>query len=127
MSKVKEHRIKYDEISDSLSIIFESGVKAVTNILLGDYILIRRDRQHAKICTVEIMSYSALSQPTPLGMRSFALPELLKLEEQEREQICEVLLAAPVNQLLHLSVYSDADARSIPLISLAKQQAQQTA
>jgi uncharacterized protein YuzE len=113
---MREFRVKYDDPSDTLSIIFESGIKSVMSILLGEHLLVRVDRNQEKVVTIEIMNYSILSRTTAMGMPSFPLPELLKLSQVHQNLICDVLLSDPVNRFLNLSAYFVDESAPIPIV-----------
>ena len=110
-------QIKYDEISDTLNITFESGVKA-TGVSLTDHILLRYDFEMHQPIGLHLMDYSILAQPTEMGMQSFPVTQLMELGESERDEIFKVLLSEPVSQFLSLSAYTTSIADRAPIISL---------
>jgi uncharacterized protein YuzE len=67
---MKEPRITYDEMSDSLYVSFEPGTKA-TGIELNEHILLRIDKKRRRAIGLTFLEYSILVQKTDLGPRSF--------------------------------------------------------
>ncbi|NEP16669.1 MAG: DUF2283 domain-containing protein [Leptolyngbya sp. SIO4C1] len=112
-------KAKYDEISDTLIITFESGAKA-TGISLTDHILLRYDFENHKPVGLHLTDYSILIQPTEIGVQNFPMTHLAKLSEAEQDEIFRVLLAEPVNQFLSLSAYTVSITERMPIIALKK-------
>ena len=114
---MSQPKIKYDEISDTLIVTFESGIKA-TGVLLTDHILLRYDFETHRPIGLHLMDYSILAQPTEMGMQSFPVTHLVELSEFEQDEIFKVLLSEPVSQFLSLSAYAVSMAERVPIISL---------
>jgi len=66
------HIYKYDEISDTLLILFGTNEKA-TGIELTDHILLKINKKEQRAVSLTIMDYSLLTQQTHFGSRSFPL------------------------------------------------------
>ncbi|MEO0984081.1 MAG: DUF2283 domain-containing protein [Cyanobacteria bacterium J06639_14] len=110
-------KVNYDEVSDTLIVTFESGVKA-TGISLTDHILLRYDfEQHLPI-GLHLLDYSILAQPTKMGLQSFRVAQLTELSQSEQDEVFQVLLAEPINQFLSLSAYTVSTLEKIPIISV---------
>ena len=114
---MNQPRIKYDELSDTLTISFESGVLA-TGIELTDHILLRIARPEKKAVSLVFFEYSILAQETDMGRRSFPLTDLSHLSDELREIVFEILLNKPVCDFLRVSAYTVSLAETIPIISL---------
>ena len=114
---MNQPRIKYDELSDTLTISFESGVLA-TGIELTDHILLRIARPEKKAVSLVFFEYSILAQETDMGRRSFPLADLSHLSDELREIVFEILLNKPVCDFLRVSAYTVSLAETIPIISL---------
>lgn len=114
---MSEPKVKYDEISDTLIVTFESGMKA-TGISLTDHILLRYDFEMHQPIGLHLMDYSILAQPTEMGMQSFPVTQPMELPESERDEIFKVLLSEPVSQFLSLSAYTVSLVDRKPIISL---------
>lgn len=71
--------MKYDEIGDTLYIVFALGEKA-TGIELNEHLLLRVDKAERRAVGLTIFDYSILAQPTEVGMltieqvQTFLLP-----------------------------------------------------
>lgn len=109
--------IKYDEVSDTLTISFEAGVQA-TGIELTDHILLRINRSERKAISLVFFDYSVLAQETDMGVRSFPLTGLSNLSNELQETVFEILLHEPVSEFLRLSAYTLSIVETIPIISL---------
>ena len=109
--------VNYDEASDTLYIIFESGMKA-TGIARNDHILLRIDKQRKKAVGLTLFEYSVLAQTTELGPRSFPLSGLAELPDELRELVVGILLHAPVSDILSLSAYTLSSVETIPITIL---------
>jgi len=64
--------IKYDEISDTLTISLEPGVPA-TGIELTEHILLRISKTERKAISIVVFEYSVLAQKTDMRTRSFRI------------------------------------------------------
>lgn len=113
----KQPKVDYDEISDTLIVAFESGIKA-TGISLTDHILLRYDFEQHHPIGLHLLNYSILAQPTEMGMQSFRVTQLMELDESERDEIFQVLLSEPINQFLSLSAYTVSNSERVPIISV---------
>ncbi|MCL1465471.1 DUF2283 domain-containing protein [Argonema galeatum] len=109
--------IKYDEISDTLTICFEPGVQA-TGIELTEHILLRINKLQRQAISVSIFEYSVLTQKTEMGNRSFPITGLGQLSSEMREIVFDILLQEPVCKYLHLSAYTLSILETIPIISV---------
>ncbi|XWK87637.1 MAG: DUF2283 domain-containing protein [Phormidium sp.] len=109
--------IKYDEISDTLTISFESGVEA-TGIELTEHILLRINKSQGKAISINIFEYSVLSQKTEMGTRSFPITGLAQLSREMQEIVFDILLHEPVSKYLHLSAYTLSIVETIPIVSV---------
>jgi hypothetical protein len=110
-------RIRYDEISDTLNITFESDISA-TGIELNDHILLRLHPSQQTPVSLHLFEYSVLAQPTELGTRSFPLTGLTALPHPLQEEIIEILKHPPLCNLLQLSAYTLSSATTVPIVSL---------
>lgn len=109
--------IKYDEISDTLTICFEPGVQG-TGIELTEHILLRINKSQRKAISINIFEYSVLTQKTEMGNRSFPITGLAQLSNDLREIVFDILLQEPVCKYLHLSAYTLSILETIPIISV---------
>ncbi|MFB2835575.1 DUF2283 domain-containing protein [Floridanema evergladense] len=109
--------IKYDEISDTLTISFKSGVEA-TGIELTEHILLRINKSQRKAISINIFEYSVLSQKTEMGTRSFPIAGLAQLSREMQEIVFDILLNEPVSKYLHLSAYTLSIVETIPIVSV---------
>ncbi len=109
--------IKYDEISDTLTISFESGTEA-TGIELTEHILLRINKSQRKAISINIFEYSVLSQKTEMGTRSFPIKGLAQLSREMQEIVLDILLNEPVSKYLHLSAYTLSIVETIPIVSV---------
>ena len=114
---MNQPRIKYDELSDTLTVSFKSGVLA-TGIELTDHILLRIARPEKKAVSLVFFEYSILAQETDMGRRSFPLADLSHLSDELREIVFEILLNKPICDFLRVSAYTVSLAETIPIISL---------
>lgn len=114
---MSDPKIKYDEISDTLIITFESGVKA-TGISLTEHILLKYDFETHRPIGLHLMNYSILAQPTDMGVQSFRTTQLMELPQPERDELFSILLSEPINQFLSLSAYTISAVEKQPIISL---------
>ncbi|HEY9853102.1 MAG TPA: hypothetical protein V6D28_26765 [Leptolyngbyaceae cyanobacterium] len=109
--------IKYDEISDTLTICFEPGVQA-TGIELTEHILLRINKSQRKAISINIFEYSVLTQKTEIGNRSFPITGLGKLSSEMREIVFDILRQEPVCKYLHISAYTLSILETIPIVSV---------
>ncbi|MEG4800037.1 DUF2283 domain-containing protein [Microcoleus sp. ARI1-B5] len=110
--------IKYDEVSDTLTISIEPRVPA-TGIELTDRILLRISKTERKAISIIVFDYSILAQKTDMGTRSFSIAAgLSQLSSELREMVFEILLQKPVCDFLHLSAYTLSLVETIPIVSL---------
>jgi uncharacterized protein YuzE len=109
--------IKYDEISDTLTISFEPGVQA-TGIELTEHILLRINTSQRKAISINIFEYSVLTQKTEMGIRSFPITGLAQLSSELQEIVFDILLHKPLCEYLHLSAYTLSLVETIPIISV---------
>ena len=114
---MKEPRITYDEMSDTLYVSFEPGTKA-TGIELNEHILLRIDKKRRKPIGLTFFEYSVLVQKTDLGPRSFPLTGLAELSGELREVVMEILLSPPVSGFLSVSAFTPSILETIPITFL---------
>jgi hypothetical protein len=115
---MSQSNVKYDEISDTLTVSFEAGVPA-TGIELTDHILLRLSKHERKALSLVILEYSVLAQKTEMGNRSFSIASgLSQLSNELREIVFDILLQKPVCDFLHLSAYTISLIETIPIISV---------
>jgi hypothetical protein len=92
---MEKPKIKYDEISDTLSVVFESDIPSV-GIELTNNILLRMNPQTGEAVSLEFFDYSILAQITNIGTRSFPLTGLTTLSEHLQENTLRILHSQPV-------------------------------
>ena len=109
--------IKYDEISDTLTICFIPG-RSATGIELTDHILLRINYQERQPVSIVIFEYSVLAQKTNIGERSFPITGLSHLTPEMSEIVFDILQQKPVNDFLRLSAYTLSLVEIVPIISL---------
>jgi hypothetical protein len=114
---MKKPNIKYDEISDTLTIAFEPNVLA-TGVELTEHILLRLHKSDRTAISLTFFDYSIIAQTTDVGMHHFPLTGLAKLSDELREIVIEILQSEPVSQFIHLSAYTPSITEIIPIISL---------
>ena len=114
---MKKPNIKYDEISDTLTISFEPNVMA-TGVELTDHILLRLHKSDRTAISLAFFDYSIIAQTTDVGMHHFPLTGLTKLSNELRDIVIEILQSEPVSQFIHLSAYTPSITEIIPIISL---------
>ena len=107
----------YDETSDTLYISFIPDVKA-TGIELNEHILLRIDKDNRKVVGITFLNYSSLIQKADFGPRSFPLTGLVKLSDETREIVMQILESSPVKEVLSLSTYTPSFSEAIPITLL---------
>lgn len=112
-----EPSFNYDEISDTLYVSFEPGAKA-TGVELNDHILLRINKSERKAIGLTFFEYSLLAQRTEIGPRSFPLTGLVKLSDELREIVFDIVSRPPVSDILSLSAYTPSFVETIPITSL---------
>jgi uncharacterized protein YuzE len=112
-----EPGFNYDEISDTLYVSFEPGAKA-TGVELNDHILLRINKSERKAIGLTFFEYSLLAQRTEIGPRSFPLTGLVKLSDELREIVFDILSRPPVSKILSISAYTPSFVETIPITSL---------
>lgn len=110
-------KMKYDEISDTLTVVFESG-KSSLGIELTSNILLRINPQTGQATSLNFFDYSILSQKTDLGSRSFPLTELRTLSKDLQDSVLQILRSKPVCDFLQLSAYTPSISEVIPIVML---------
>ena len=110
-------KLNYDEMSDTLYISFEPGVKA-TGIELNDHILLRIDKNKRKVVGLTFFEYSLLAQKTEVGPRSFPLTGLSELSDDLRQIVLDILLSPPVSEILSISAFTPSIVETIPITFL---------
>ena len=110
-------KFNYDEISDTLYVSFEPGMKA-TGIELNDHILLRINKNERRVVGLTFLEYSLLAQKTDVGPRSFPLTGLSELSDDLREIVLDILLSPPVNNILSLSAFTPSIVETIPITLL---------
>jgi uncharacterized protein YuzE len=114
---MSQANVNYDETSDTLYISFLPGVK-VTGIELNEHILLRIDKENRKAVGITFLNYSILIQNADFGPRSFPLTDLIKLSDESREMVMEILESKPVKEILSLSTYTPSFSEAIPITLL---------
>lgn len=114
---MKKPIFKYDEVSDTLSVIFKKGEDA-TGVELNEHILLRINLEERRAVGLTLFDYSILSQRTELGFRSLPLKGLEDLPTDVRQVVIEILLSSPVSEVLSLSAYTPSMVETIPITSL---------
>jgi len=114
---MKKPNIKYDEVSDTLTISFKPNVLA-TGVELTEHILLRLHKSDRTAISLTFFDYSIIAQTTDVGMHHFPLTGLAKLSDELREMVIEILQSEPVSQFIHLSAYTPSITEIIPIISL---------
>ena len=110
-------KFNYDEMSDTLYVSFEPGMKA-TGIELNDHILLRINKKERKVIGLTFLEYSLLAQKTDVGPRSFPLTGLSELSDDLREIVLDILLSPPVSDILSLSAFTPSIVETIPITLL---------
>ena len=110
-------KLNYDEMSDTLYISFEPGVKA-TGIELNDHILLRIDKNKRKVVGLTFFEYSLLAQKTEVGPRSFPLTGLSELSDDLRQIVLDILLSPPVSEILSISAFTPSIVETITITFL---------
>ena len=110
-------KFNYDEISDTLYVSFEPGMKA-TGIELNDHILLRINKNERKAIGLTFLEYSLLAQKTDVGPRSFPLAGLGELSDDLRKIVLDILLRPPVSDILSLSAFTPSILETIPITLL---------
>ena len=110
-------KFNYDEMSDTLYVSFEPGMKA-TGIELNDHILLRINKNKRKVVGLTFLEYSLLAQKTDVGPRSFPLTGLSKLSDDLRKIVLDILLSPPVSDILSLSAFTPSIVETIPITLL---------
>ena len=114
---MKKPNIKYDEISDTLTISFEPTVLA-TGVELTEHILLRLNKSDRTAVSLAFFDYSVIAQTTDVGIHHFPLTGLSKLSDELRDIVIEILQSKPVSQYIYLSAYTPSITEIIPIISL---------
>ncbi|MCC7190301.1 MAG: DUF2283 domain-containing protein [Anaerolineales bacterium] len=104
----------YDETSDTLYMSFIPDANA-TGIELNEHILLRIDKEKRKIIGLTFLNYSILIQNADFGPRSFPLTGLIRLPDETREIVMEILESEPVKNILPLSSYTPSFSDVIPI------------
>jgi uncharacterized protein YuzE len=112
---MEKPKIKYDETSDTLSVVFESGAPS-TGIELTNNILLRVNSQTREAASLEFFDYSILAQATDIGTRSFPFTGLNTLSKQLQEDTLRILHNQPVCDFLQLSAYTPSITETIPIL-----------
>lgn len=107
----------YDETGDTLYVAFAPGEKA-TGIELNDHILLRINKAERRAVGLTFFEYSLLAQRTEVGRRSFPLTGLIRLSDELRELVLEIVLRPPVSEIISLSAYTPSSMETIPITSL---------
>jgi len=110
-------KFNYDEMSDTLYVSFEPGMKA-TGIELNDHILLRINKNERKAIGLTFLEYSLLAQKTDVGPRSFPLTGLGELSDDLRTIVLDILLSPPVSDILSLSAFTPSIPETIPITLL---------
>ena len=106
---------KYDEESDTLSVVFVPAAIA-TGIELTDHILLRINKTARQIISITLLDYSLLVQETAFGPRTFPLTGLAALSEETRDLALDILRESPVRNILRIAAYTPKDGQIIPIV-----------
>lgn len=120
MNNVSSFSYDYDQEADVLYVSFSPGEKASTAVELNDNILLRFNRVERRAIGLTLMDFSMLVQLTRLGPRTFPLTGLSDLEPEWQEIVTEILMSAPVNQILRVSTYTPSFAEAIPVAAVQR-------
>jgi hypothetical protein len=112
--KNNQWKIKYDELSDTLTVIFQP-VTEVMSLELTDHILLGIQPQTHIPVKLSLFDYSILAQPTLTELQSFPMTGFTKLPHSFQLTVIQHLQQAPLCHFLHLSSYP---AEPLPIISL---------
>ncbi|MCU0568343.1 MAG: DUF2283 domain-containing protein [Oculatellaceae cyanobacterium Prado106] len=118
--------IHYDEISDTLTLTFESGIPA-TGIELNPHLLLRYNSNQHQLISLSFLEYSLWAQTTEFGTRSFPLSGLSALPLPLQAELLNQLNQSPLSEFLQCSTYTLSSAESIPIVSLKPASIQQSA
>lgn len=114
---MSEPIFKYDETGDTMYITFAAG-EGGTGIELNEQVLLRINESERRAVGLTLFDYSVLARRTEIGFRSLPLYGLDDLPSEVRELILEILLSAPVNEILSVSAYTPSTSEVIPITSL---------
>lgn len=114
---MSEPIFKYDETGDTMYITFAVG-EGGTGIELNEQVLLRINESERRAVGLTLFDYSVLARRTEIGFRSLPLYGLDDLPSEVRELILEILLSAPVNEILSVSAYTPSTSEVIPITSL---------
>jgi hypothetical protein len=118
--------VQYDEISDTLTLTFQSGTPA-TGIELNPHLLLRYNTTQHQIISLSFLEYSFWAQAPELGSRSFPLSGLASLPIPLQTELLDRLNQPPLSDFLHSSTYIPSSTESIPIVSLKPTSIQQSA
>ncbi|ETR68351.1 MAG: hypothetical protein OMM_10617 [Candidatus Magnetoglobus multicellularis str. Araruama] len=111
------HIYKYDEISDTLLILFGTNEKA-TGIELTDHILLKINKKEQRAVSLTIMDYSLLTQQTHFGSRSFPLTGFSNLSKKLQKITLNIISTTPISNYLLISAFTPSIYEMIPITSL---------
>jgi hypothetical protein len=94
--------VQYAEISDTLTLTFQSGISA-TGIELNPHLLLRYDTTQHQIISLSFLEYSFWAQTPDLGTRSFSLSGLAALPLSLQTELIDRLNQPPLSSFLHCS------------------------
>ena len=114
---MNEPRYRYDEASDTLSIVFAEGEHA-TGIELTDHILLRYKKQERRIVGITLLDYSLLIQATEIGQKGFPLTGLQEVSPETRDTVLYLLKQPPVTDVLTLIAYTPSYHEQIPIVAI---------
>jgi hypothetical protein len=118
--------VQYDEISDILTLTFQSGIPA-TGIELNPHLLLRYNATQHQVISLNFLEYSFWAQAPDLGTRSFSLSGLAALPLPLQTELIDRLNQPPLSDFLHCSTYTLSSTESIPIVSLKPALLQQSA
>lgn len=116
----QEPTYSYDEEADTLYISFSPGEKATAAVGLNDNILLRFNRAEKRAIGITLLDFSILILHANLGPRSFPLTGLQELEPDWQELVSEIIRKPPVNEILHISVYTPSLTETVPIAFVQK-------
>lgn len=112
---MNEPMYRYDEESDTLSIVFIPAEKA-TGIELTDHIILYINKATRRIVRITLLDYSLLVQETEYGPRTFPLTGLADSGEDVREMVLDRLRESPIKDILRIAAYTPNDGQIVPVV-----------
>lgn len=108
----------YDKEADILYISFSPGEKATATVELNENIILRFNFAEERAIGITLIDFSILTQSTDLGPRHFPLSGLVELGKKMQKIVTEMIVSAPVNQVLKVATFTPPAQKAIPIISV---------